>query len=269
MRAALITFTSDYPPADEFVGVCHSVIARIAPRVRVVDLAHGLRGIRAGAAALAKSVAFAPARAVHLAIVDPGVGTDRLPIVVTTASGAVLVGPDNGLLLDASDELGGATAAFELASERYRLQPVSSTFHGRDVFAPAAAFIASGVAPSELGPAVALPELIRLPEPQIEWEPGCITSEVLRADGYGNIQLAARSEHLSQAALDGPIILRTAEGEWPAIIGRTFADAPDGGLVLLPDSVGHLAIAVNGGSAWSLLGRPGLVTVQRTASAKS
>src|SRR5687768_15575568 len=103
----LVTFTSDFGPFDEFVGVCHGVIARLAPRVRVVDFSHGLRGVRAVSAALSQSVPYAPSGSVHLAVADPGVGTERLGVVVVTNDGSSLVGPDNGLLVAAAEVLGG------------------------------------------------------------------------------------------------------------------------------------------------------------------
>lgn len=259
----LITFTSDYGPADEFVGVCHAVIAAIAPRVRVIDFAHGVRGIRAGAAALAQSAPYAPAGAVHLAVVDPGVGTDRKCVALATGSGARLVGPDNGLLIDAADALGGCTAAYELRTGKYRLQPVSATFHGRDVFAPAAAHLALGVEPSALGPEIDRATLVRLREARVRAARGRLEADVLRADWFGNLQLAATVIELEAAALGKRSRVRAGRRSFEAVVGTSYADAPAGELVVLIDSGGHVCIAANGESAAERLGRPGAVRLSR------
>jgi hypothetical protein len=149
-----ITFLSDYGLEDHFVGVCHGVIARIAPHARVIDLSHAVppQDERQGATLLAQSMPFLPT-AVHLAVVDPRVGGER-GMVAVEAGGQVLVGPDNGLLVWAAERLGGIERVHALERRAYRLEPVSRTFHGRDVFAPAAAHLAARVVPAELGPAV-------------------------------------------------------------------------------------------------------------------
>lgn len=256
-----VTFTSDYGTADEFVGVCHAVMARIAPRVRVIDLSHGVRGVRAGAAVLAQAITYAPADAVHLAVVDPGVGTSRRAVALAAASGALLVGPDNGLLVDAARLLGGVTRAHELTNRRYRLEPVSATFHGRDVFAPAAAHLASGVALEALGEPLDPRTLVRLQPTHVDVRPGLLATEVLRADAFGNLQLAARASDLADAALAGQVVIEAANASIPAVVGRTFADAVPGALVVLVDSAGHVAVAANQASARDMLGSPDVVRV--------
>ena len=159
-----IIFLSDYGLEDHLVGVCHGVIARIAPNARVIDLSHAIRpqDVRHGATLLAQSVPFLP-RAVHLAVVDPMVGGER-GMVAVEAGGQVLVGPDNGLLVWAAERLGGVERVHALKQRAYRLEPVSRTFHGRDVFAPAAAHLALGLPPGRFGRAVADP--VRLPWPE-------------------------------------------------------------------------------------------------------
>lgn len=235
------------------------VIAAIAPHARVIDLAHGIGGIRAGSVVLSQSVVTAPDGTVHLAVVDPGVGTDRRAVAVTTERGDVLVGPDNGLMPPAADALGGASGAFELTNPRYRREPVSSTFHGRDVFAPAAAFLCVGLAADELGPAIDPSELVRLPQAMTHVSSGCLEADVARADWYGNLQLAARESDLVSAELGNLVDVSGA----PAVVGRTFADAEPGGLVVYVDSGGHVAIACNGGSARERLQDPERVTLKR------
>jgi S-adenosylmethionine hydrolase len=256
----LLTFSSDYGPTDEYVGVCHLVIAGIAPDTRVIDLVHGIRGIRAGATLLRQALPFAPT-GIHLAIVDPGVGTDRRAVVVGTSSGALLVGPDNGLLTPAADVLGGATQAFELENAGYRLSPVSATFHGRDIFAPAAAHLSLGVPPESFGPTVDVATLVRLPEPRVEVSNGRLVADVLRTDWYGNLQLAARDVDLVEAKFAERVRVSGKGEPLEARLGRTFADAGPGELVVYLDSGGHVAVARNGGSARDMLGDPEIVTI--------
>jgi len=239
-----VSFTTDYGTLDGFVAAVKGVIAGIAPDVTVIDVTHQVpaQDIRRGAAVLAQTAPWLPP-AVHLAVVDPGVGTPRRGIAVV-AAGGVLVGPDNGLLLPAADALGGMTDAYELAEPAYRLAEVSATFHGRDVFAPAAAHLCLGLEPARLGPPVTDP--VQLPEPTVHIGPGEVRAEVLSVDAFGNVQLAATG----LAGLTGAV---RVQGR-PATIARTFADVPAGELVVLADSAGHVAVAVNRGNAAARLG---------------
>ncbi len=252
-RAETMTFLSDYGLSDPFVGVCHGVIARIAPRARVIDLTHGVppHDIRAGAVMLADCVAYMPP-AVHLAVVDPGVGTARRGLVLVCGADALLVGPDNGLLWPAAEALGGVEVAFALENPAYRLTPVSRTFHGRDIFAPAAAHLAAGLPPSRLGPAIAPTDLSRLTLPGAVPAAGGFDTTVLLVDRFGNLSLDARATALGLAA-GAPVELRTPAGRWWARAAGTFADVPPGSLALLEDSSGRLAVAMNGGRAVDVL----------------
>jgi S-adenosylmethionine hydrolase len=206
--------------------------------------------------------------AVHLAVVDPGVGTARRAVVIETPAG-LLVGPDNGLLPWAADALGGATAAAVIANPAWSTGSVSRTFHGRDVFAPAAAQLATGAGPAEAGPALDPADLVRLPQPVVREGAGWLEAEVLTADRFGNLQLAAPAAMLAE--LDRRLLDRrlrdrrlTVNGE-PAVRGATFADAAPGTLVVLVDSAGQVAIAANGASAAAGLGLAAgaLVRVER------
>ena len=156
-----IVFLTDYGTADEFVGVCRGVMLRIAPDARIVDLTHAIprQDVMRGGLTLGRATSYMPDDAVYVAVVDPGVGSGRRSVAVRAASGAVLVGPDNGVLSMAWEALGGADTAVEITSDAIVLHPVSHTFHGRDVFAPAAAHLATGVPIGDLGPAVAVEEL--------------------------------------------------------------------------------------------------------------
>jgi S-adenosylmethionine hydrolase len=196
---------------------------------------------------------------VHLAIVDPGVGTARRGVVVVAGDGSMLVGPDNGLLPPGADSLGGVVDAFELTNPAYRLEPVSSTFHGRDVFAPAAAHLALGIAPERFGPRV--DDLVRLDPPNVEVSDGMLRSDVVFTDWYGNVELAATSSDLERSGLSGDVTVSTDAGSFDARIGRTFADARDDGLVVYAASAGLVAIARNGGSAAAVLQDPDEVTI--------
>jgi S-adenosylmethionine hydrolase len=250
-----ITFTSDYGLVDGFVAACAGVIATIAPAARVVNVTHAVppQDIRRGATVLAQTVPYFPP-SVHLAVVDPGVGTDRRQVAVIATNGA-LVGPDNGLLIPAAEALGGITAAYELTEPDYRLPTVSATFHGRDIFAPAAAHLAAGIDAGRLGPRVDPDTLVRLPKPRILVEHGELTTEIVGADRFGNLQLAARLTDLAAfGATPSETVHVLVRGQTvDASLGRTFADVGRGDMVVFVDSAGHVAIAVNSGSAASRL----------------
>jgi S-adenosylmethionine hydrolase len=253
--SALITFSSDYGPTDEFVGVCHLVIARIAPDVRVIDVAHGIRGIRGGSVVLAQSLTEAPVGAVHLAVVDPGVGTERRPVVIACGNGSMLVGPDNGIFFPVADLLGGVVSAHELTDEAYRGPVLSTTFHGRDIFAPAAGHLALGVPPSDFGPAV--DDLVRLPPPQVRVADGVLEADVARSDWFGNLQLTATGVDLSGSRLIGRVLVNGTE----ATVAEKFADVGAGELLVYVNSAGLVALACSGASARDLLHDPDHVTL--------
>lgn len=243
-----VSLTTDYGLSDGFVAACHGVIARLAPAVRTIDISHQVPpgDVPRGAAMLAQTVPYLPP-AVHLAVVDPGVGTTRRPVAVATPGG-LLVGPDNGLLPWAADALGGVAGAVELANPDWFGRPVSRTFHGRDVFAPVAARLAAGAPLAEAGPELAPEQLVRLPDPVVQAGDGWLEAEVLTVDRFGNVQLAAPG-----GALAGFGDALTVAGV-PAVRGGTFADAPAGGLVVLVDSADRVAVAVHGGRAAVVLG---------------
>ncbi|MCK1847563.1 SAM hydrolase/SAM-dependent halogenase family protein, partial [Micromonospora sp. R42004] len=230
-----VSLTTDYGLADGFVAACHGVLARLAPAVRVIDVTHLVppADVRRGAAVLAQTVPYLP-WGVHVAVVDPGVGTARRGIALA-APGGLLVGPDNGLLLPAAEALGGVSAVVELTNPDWLGPAVSRTFHGRDVFAPVAARLALGAPLAEAGPAVDPGTLVRLPEPVVRAEPGSLTAEVLTVDHFGNVQLAAPGTLLD--GLPPRVLVNGRE----AVHGRTFGDAPPGALVVYVDSAGLAA----------------------------
>jgi S-adenosylmethionine hydrolase len=241
-----IVFLSDLGLRDEFVGVCHSVIARIAPGTTVIDLTHGVppQDVNLGAILLAESLPFAPTDAVILAVVDPGVGTDRKAIAVETSSDRLLVGPDNGLLSIAWEALDGATRAFEIASPDVLLSPVSKVFHGRDVFAPAAAALAGGLPIEDLGPPVDVAGLERIQVPEPEAEQGRIRCQVLDVDRFGNVQLNVRPEHLQKARLDQAdrLLINSTSTTASARRVDTYGEVGVGEYGVLADAWGWLSI---------------------------
>lgn len=254
----VITFLSDYGPSDEFVGVCHAVIARRCPRARVIDLGHGIarHDARAGALALRAALPYTPA-GVHMAVVDPGVGGPRRAIAVRVATdGRLLVGPDNGLLMLAAETLGGAVAAVDIGDSPECLRPISATFHGRDVFAPVAAALADGVALEALGEPVATAQLATLALPQARRDGGRLLAHVLSTDVYGNVALDATAELAAESglAVGTEVLVETGGREAKARFANTFGDVALGALLLYVDSRGALALAVNGGSAVDALG---------------
>jgi hypothetical protein len=251
-----VTFLSDFGLQDDFVGTCHGVIATIAPDARVLDITHGVRPghVLQGALVLANTLPYMPA-GVHLAVVDPGVGSSRRALALRDREGRLYVGPDNGLLLPAAERFGGVAAVHELANAEYSLQPVSRTFHGRDLFAPAAAHLAAGVALEALGPPVDPDALVGLELPEPEVGNNRIRAVAMVVDRFGNVALNLRREHLDDVQLAaGTRVELTSRGErFYALFARTFGDAPRGSLILYEDSYGSLALAVSRGSAAELL----------------
>ena len=251
-----ISFTSDYGLEDHFVGVCHGVMARVAPAARVIDVSHAVpaQDVGHGALVLAQAVPYLP-RAVHLAVVDPGVGTGR-GMVAVEAGGQVLVGPDNGLLVPAAEALGGVERVHALENPAYRLEPVSATFHGRDVFAPAAAHLAAGVEPAELGPEVDPARLVRLAAAGPRVDGDRAHGRVLGVDHFGNLALDLRRQDLEAVgvAIGDPVDLRLGARAHRLVFAETFASVPAGGLLVHEDSFGSLAVAVNRGRAADRLG---------------
>jgi S-adenosyl-L-methionine hydrolase (adenosine-forming) len=246
-----ITFTSDYGLEDHFVGVCHGVMATVAPRARVIDVSHGVgaQDVRQGALVLAQAVPYLP-RAVHLAVVDPGVGSGR-GMVAVEAGGQVLVGPDNGLLVWAAEALGGVGRVHVLQEPAYRLAAVSATFHGRDVFAPAAAHLAAGVEPGALGPELDPDGLVRLERAGARVDGDRVGTSVVAVDHFGNLALDLRRDDLAGAgvAVGDPVEVRIGGRAHRLVFAETFSSVPAGDLVLHEDSFGSLAVAVNLGRA--------------------
>lgn len=255
-RREIVTFLSDYGLEDEFVGVCHGVMLRIAPHIRIIDVHHNIlrQDIRHGAIVLEQSVVYMP-ESVHLAVVDPTVGSDRRAVALETSWGEIFVGPDNGLLVPAANRAGGIKRAFAIEERGFLLRPISRTFQGRDVFAPATAHIANGVDPSELGPPIAPGDLKVLEVPEAWPHDDHLHAEVLQVDRFGNLQLNFARSHLEQVGLaDGETLEVRLEGHRLTVpLGMTFADVKAGDYVLVEDSYNYLSLAINKGDAGAQL----------------
>jgi S-adenosyl-L-methionine hydrolase (adenosine-forming) len=251
-----ITFLSDYGYEDEFAGVCRAVISQIAPGAPLIDLTHGIgrQDVRQGAIVLANSLPSCPP-GVHLAVVDPGVGSKRRAVAVAAAERRILVGPDNGLLSRALARLGGALDAVELSRSAFRLEPVSATFHGRDLFAPVAAHLSLGARLDEAGEAIDPGSLTTLDLPTPSVSDTEVVAHAIHQDGYGNVTLDLDASMLS----DGPfrpgdrLEVRAPDGRFEGVWARTFADVAPSDVLLFEDASGSLALAVSGGSAAGLM----------------
>lgn len=249
LRYDTITFLSDYGLTDGFVGVVHSVIRSIAPEVAVIDLTHGIEpyDVRGGGLALARSAPYL-CPGVVLAVIDPAVGTSRRPIAVEIGDGgAVLVGPDNGLLAPVVQLYGGATRAVEITNELYRLPSDSATFDGRDIFAPAAAHLCMGVDLTDLGPLVDPVSLFPAMVPLPREEEGRIHGEVLWVDRYGNAQLNIDPAELTE--FDDRVRLVFDDTSRSARRVPAFASVEPGEVGLITDSYGLMAIVLDRASA--------------------
>jgi S-adenosylmethionine hydrolase len=258
VSAPVITFLSDYGLEDDFVGVCHGVIAGICPDARVIDITHGVarHDVRAGAVLLAGALPHMPI-GVHLAIVDPDVGTERRAVALRLADRRVLVGPDNGLLSLAVEAGGGAVYAVDIATSQFRLEPVSATFHGRDLFAPVAARLAGGAPFAEAGEQVDPESFVKLKLPRPRLEAGALVAHAIYIDRFGNVQLNVRHEDLAESGLRlGHQVGLDVQGgqSIDAQYARTFAEVEPDQLLVYEDAARRLALAVSHGDAAASLG---------------
>jgi S-adenosylmethionine hydrolase len=268
-----ITFLTDFGVQDDFVGVCRGVMRGIAPEATVIDITHGIppQAVMQGAVVLARAIPYMPV-CVHLAVVDPGVGTSRAPVAVRARSGRIFVGPDNGLLMRAVDR-DGVESARALTNARYHLESVSHTFHARDVFAPVAAHLANGAEFADLGDAVDPDSLVRVDFPEPDVGERTIVANVLTIDRFGNLALNLTSDHLGQLELEPGewVELQFALEPYYAKYAETYADADRGQLIVYEDSYGAIAIAIRDGNAARLTaaGAGDRVRIRRTAGPDS
>ena len=266
--APFISFLTDFGP-DSAAAICRGVMLGLAPDARIVDISHSVRkyAIRDGAFLLWSALPWMPV-GVHVAVVDPGVGTARRPIGLLTARGDVLIGPDNGLLMPAAERLGGVRGARLLDNRDWLLPVTSATFHGRDIFSPVAAHVAAGGAFALAGPAIPPGSLTPLRFPPASVHPGLLETSVIYVDSFGNLRLSGSQEDLAAAL--GPLepgrALRVEFADdagrpagGPGIIeratwARTFGEIPPGAPLVYEDSFGELAYADNQASVADRLG---------------
>jgi S-adenosyl-L-methionine hydrolase (adenosine-forming) len=253
----LITLTTDFGTKDSYVSVMKAVLLRHCPEARLIDVTHDLprHDILCGSITLERAIDGFPPGTVHLAVVDPGVGTERRALALSSVDGALLVGPDNGLLVPAAESLGGIVSAVSLTNPDYHLQPVSSTFHGRDIFASVAAHLAAGLDPARLGEVVDPASLVRV-EPFGAEKDGAnaLVATIISVDRYGNARLSVTEE---EAGLKFGMLLKVEAGEGGDLLVRyveAFGHSKVGDLVLVPDSHRCLSLSVNQGNASRALG---------------
>ncbi|MDQ3777286.1 MAG: SAM-dependent chlorinase/fluorinase, partial [Actinomycetota bacterium] len=240
-----------------FAGTCHGVIKRIAPEADVIHITHGIepQSVLQGALVLANTLPYMPI-GIHVAVVDPDVGSPRRALALRTGDGRTLVGPDNGLLMLATEQLGGAGAVHQISNTDYALEPVSRTFHGRDVFAPAAAHLALGVPLADLGDAVDPGTLVPLELPRPEIGTRRIRATCLYVDRFGNVQLNLTAADVAPLGIapGRRVEVELATDRFYATAARTFAEARAGDIVLYEDAYQNIALAISRGNAAQTFG---------------
>jgi S-adenosylmethionine hydrolase len=248
----IVTLLTDYGRDDDFVGVCHGVILSIHPEAQIVDITHGITryAVRHGALVLRNTLPYMP-HGVHMAVVDPQVGTERRAVALRSGDGRLLVGPDNGLLSLAWERCGGVELAVDVTRSPHRLEPVSATFHGRDIFAPVAAHLALGAELAEAGDPLDPEDLavVALPEPRTE--NGALVAHALVVDRFGNAALDVAHDDMAGTGITlGETVEIEAAGErYLATYAQTFADVRPGELLVYEDAYRTLAVAINRGDA--------------------
>ena len=256
--SGVVTLLTDFGLSDPYVGVMKGVMLSLAPQLELIDLTHGVpaQAVAVGAWHLAQSWARFPRGTVHVVVVDPGVGSERR-ILLAERDGHIFLGPDNGVLDPSLDEDAVVRA---LDIERFALPGASRTFHGRDVFSPAAAALADGLAPSEAGELITSWERLSLPEAEVDGD-GVIHTEVLYADSFGNLITTVEAALLGDAAWSVEV-----GGESMPLVG-TYAEVEVGALLALVGSSGTVELSVRDGDAAARLGaKAGTVVVIRPSS---
>jgi S-adenosyl-L-methionine hydrolase (adenosine-forming) len=247
----IVTFTTDFGAHDGYAGAMKGVVLSIAPRATLVDITHGIpaQDVAAGAVALAQAAPLFPAGSIHVAVVDPGVGGERADLLIESG-GWLFVGPDNGVLSLAARP---PRRIYWIEAAAFRREPVSPTFHGRDIFAPTAGRLAAGAAASDAGPAV--PRMIDLGAPPLRRGDGVIEGEVIHVDGFGNLITSLPAEVLvREGEAEAEIEVEGTEGRFQPQLGRTFSDVDPGALIAYVGSGGQLEIARRDGSASQRVG---------------
>ncbi len=251
MPATIVTLTTDFGLKDPYAAVMKAAILGISPEVAIVDITHDVEkfNVRAGAFALGSAAPYFPAGTVHVAVVDPGVGTQRRPIAIETKRG-FFVGPDNGLLILPA-EAQSIKHVYELASRRFMLSHVSSTFHGRDIFAPAAAYLAKGIAIEEFGPQIT--NIVRPEFSKVSRSKNLLIGEVLHVDDFGNIITNISAKDITEFE-EGMLLVELPNQKVQVKVSRAYADSKPQEPLAIIGSHNYLEIALNQGNAAAKFG---------------
>lgn len=252
LTSPLISLTTDFSTRSEAVGVMKAVILKICPEARILDVCHHIErfNLREGAWTLGAAVSYLP-KGIHVGVIDPGVGTERRGIIIETKRGDFLVGPDNGILIPAAERLEGIVKAVEIKEEKYLQKPIAPSFHGRDVFASVAAYLARSVSIEKFGPELNEKELVEAPYKKGELKKGALEGEVLHIDGFGNCATNISSELLKVIDLKKGefALIKLSRKEFKLRVLDTFGETMIGEGMLMDDTYGRIALSVNQQSA--------------------
>jgi len=257
----IVTLTTDFGVGDGYAGAMKGVVLSLAPGAQIVDITHGVppMDVAAGAAALAQAASLFPPGTIHIAVVDPGVGGERADILIE-AGGSLFIGPDNGVLSLAARP---PRRIYRIENSMFRRDPVSPTFHGRDVFAPTAGRLAAGAHAADAGPAV--DTIIELSAPPLHKQGGIVEGQVIQIDSFGNLITSLPAELFTSAAgVEVLVEVEGSEGRFRPVFGRTFSDVQPGALIAYIGSGGQLEIARRDGSAAARVGAARGTTVRVT-----
>lgn len=265
----IVTFTTDFGAGDGYAGAMKGIVLSMAPQAQLVDITHGVpaQDVAAGAVALAQAAPLFPPGTIHIAVVDPGVGGERADILVESG-GSLFVGPDNGVLSLAARP---PRQIYRIEASAFRRDPVSPTFHGRDVFAPTAGRLASGARASDAGPSV--DNMVEIGAPPLHKQSGVVEGRVIHIDAFGNLITSLPAELISTitgspaGAADVAIEVEGTEGKFSPVFGRTFSDVQSGALIAYIGSGGQLEIARRDGSAAKRIGADRGATVRVSSGA--
>jgi hypothetical protein len=264
MKKPFISLSSDFGVGTQGIGIMRAVALQICPDAAIIDLRHGIPGfgVVEGAWTM-ESVQFLPIGA-HVCVVDPEVGTQRRGIIIKARRGDYLIGPDNGVLLPASKILGGIEKAVEITSEKYMRQPVSPVFHGRDVFAPAAAWLCRGVRIEDFGPAIEPANLVKAPYDEAKVSQGLVEGKIIHVNHFGSVCVNVTQKAFEKSGIGykDKIMIEVAGREIRTRFLKTFGEVAKGEVVAFPDDYGRIEIAVNMGSFCKKSGAKLLGTVR-------
>lgn len=258
MAKRLIVLMTDYGYRDTYVGVVKGVIKSINPEADIVDLTHGVtrHNVFEAALMLAASAKYFPKGTIFVVVVDPGVGSERRAILIET-SNYILVGPDNGCLTILAEQ-DGVKRVIDISNTRYRLPETSSTFHGRDIFAPVAAWISRGVPIEEFGPEIPYESIVKtaISEPEVDVVKRIIVGEVIYVDVYGNLMTNIRKNHVDSLnpSIGSKLKLQISGRTHVCTYESSFSKVPAGEIACYINSWGYFEVAINMGDASKILG---------------